>query len=53
MGEGKAGITPDEQGILVWAILCVFVSFLGGDAKALQKVHCFDEMAFQSFCYGH
>ena len=29
MGEGEAGISGAEQGILVWAILCVFVSFLG------------------------
>ena len=39
MGEGEAGISPAEQDILVWAMLCVFVSFLGGDVKALQNVH--------------
>ena len=49
MGEGKAGITPDEQSILVWAILCVFVSFLGGDVKPSQKVNFSDEVAFPSF----
>ena len=49
MGEGEAGISPTEQGILVWAILCVFLSFGGGDVKPLQKVTFFDEMAFPSF----
>ena len=49
VGEGKAGISPAEQDILVWAILCVFVSFLGGDVKPLQKVNFSDEVAFPSF----
>ena len=49
MGEGKAEISPTEQGILVWAILCVFLSFGGGDVKPLQKVNCSDEVAFPSF----
>ena len=53
LGEGKAGISPAEQCILVRAILCVFVSFVGGDVKLLQKAHFFDEMAFLSFCNGY
>ena len=53
MGEGKGQISPAEQDILVWAILCVFVSFLGGDVKALQKVNFSDEVAFPSFLNGH
>ena len=48
MGEGEAGISPAEQGILVWAILCVFVSFLGGDVKALQKVHFLMKWLFRA-----
>ena len=49
VGEGKAGISPVEQRILVWAILCVFLSFGGGNVKPLQKVTFFDEVAFPSF----
>ena len=49
MGEGEAGISPAELGILVWAILCVFVRLLGGDVKPLQKVNFSDEVVFPTF----
>ena len=48
MGEGEAGISPAEQGILVWAILFVFLSFGSGDVKPLQKGIFSDEVAFPS-----
>ena len=37
VGEGKGQISPAEQDILVWAILCVFVSLLVGMSKPCKR----------------
>ena len=46
VGEGKGQIS---HGQVFGPGRCVFLSFGGGDVKALQKVTFFDEMAFPSF----
>ena len=37
MGQGEGQISPAEQDILVWAILCVFVSFCVGGCQFIAK----------------
>ena len=49
VGEGKGQISPAEQDILVWAILCVFVNFCVGMSIYCKKRIFVDEVAFPSF----